>query len=82
MEKRKKREYTQIFPTRPVLTLDPRLNTQYKKIKLHTIQISRTLTSKKSICKPNWAMDLKMMYHKFGFFPGRKVSSLLENYLK
>ena len=74
-------EYSQTYSTRPILTLDPKLDTENKKIKLHTIQISRTLTSKKNISKPNEAMDFKMIYHKFGFIPGSKVSSLLENYL-
>lgn len=42
-----------IFSTSPILPLDLKLDTQYKDVKSHTIQISRTLTSKKDICKPN-----------------------------
>lgn len=45
----KKWEYSQTYSTRPILTLDPKLDTEYKKIKLHTIQISSTLTIQRTL---------------------------------
>lgn len=48
-----KRGNSSNFFYKPNITLDLKLDTQYKEIKSHTIQISRTLTSKKNICKPN-----------------------------
>lgn len=52
-EKKKKEGIVSIFSTSPILPLDVKLDTQYKEIKSHTIQISRTLTTKKNISKPN-----------------------------
>lgn len=53
LDNEKKEGIVPIFSTSPILPLDLKLDAQYKEIKSHTIQISKTLTSKKNICKPN-----------------------------